>query len=335
MPIDTLPNLQYNACMRILRYAAAALFCALLAGCGDTVIDVPTPTATVAPTLTPTATAVPLPTATPAATATAVPTATPMPTAIVAPTSAPALTPVSESAAAAQSALADDDSAREILSAALEAMQAADAFHADVDASFKIVQTEASFQMDEETFGDEFPIYYKGDIQAPDRTRGKLGISLGFFLLEVDIITIGEDAYITNPETGVWERVFAADTGFPSPYEFVLPPMDPAQYEDVQIVGDDTVDGAATRRISAMVRGNYLGSAYDSLYVEMWVGVEDALLRRLTMAGETSAEAQDSAGLSGDAMPLAPGDLGGAAEFSATITYTDFGRDFDIQAPIP
>lgn len=252
------------------------------------------------------------------------------------PTSAPTLTPVSEIApAAARSALADDDSAREILSAALDAMQAADAFHADVDASFKIVQTEASFQMDEETFGDEFPIYYKGDIQAPDRTRGKLGISLGFFLLEIDIITIGEDAYITNPETGVWERVFAEDTGFPSPYEFVLPPMDSAQYEDVQIVGDNTVDGVASRHISAMVRGNYLGSAYDSLYVDMWVGVEDALVRRLTMAGETSAEAQDSAGLSVDAMPLAPGDLGGAAEFNATITYTDFGRDFDIQAPIP
>ena len=214
-------------------------------------------------------------------------------------------------------------------------MQAADAFHADVDASFKIVQTEASFQMDEETFGDEFPIYYKGDIQAPDRTRGKLGISLGFFLLEIDIITIGDDAYITNPETGVWERLFVADTGFPSPSEFVLPPMDPAQYEDLQIVGDDTVDGVATRHISANARGNYLGSAYDSLYVEMWVGVEDALLRRLTMAGETSAEAQDSAGLSGDAMPLAPGDLGGAAEFNATITYTDFGKNFDIQPPIP
>lgn len=214
-------------------------------------------------------------------------------------------------------------------------MQAADAFHADVDASFKIIQTEASFQMDEETFGDEFPMYYKGDIQAPDRTRGKLGVSLGFFLLEIDIITIGDDAYITNPETGVWERTYIADTGFPSPSEFVLPPMDPAQYEDLQIVGEDTVDGVATRRISAAVQGNYLGSAYDSLYVEMWVGVQDALLRRLTMTGETSAEAQDSAGLSGDAMPLAPGDAGGAVEFTATITYADFGKAFDIQVPIP
>ena len=323
--------------MRLLRYASAALLCALLAAaCGDPAPDVPAPTSTAAPTLTSTATAVPPPTATPAATSTPAPTSTPLPTATAAPTATPTLTPVSESAPdAARSALAADDSAREILSAALKAMQAADAFHADVDASFKIVQTEASFQMDEETFGDEFPIYYKGDIQAPDRTRGKLGISLGFFLLEIDIITIGEDAYITNPETGVWERLFAADTGFPSPAEFVLPPMDPAQYEDAQIVGDDTVDGVATRHISANARGNYLGSAYDSLYVEMWVGVEDALVRRLTMAGETSAEAQDSAGLSGDAMPLAPGDLGGAAEFNATITYTDFGKNFDIQAPIP
>ena len=339
MPIDTPPNLQYNACMRLLRYTAAVLLCLLLAACGDPAPDLPAPTATAAPTLTPTATAVPPPTPTPAATPTPAPTSTPLPptaTATVAPTAAPTLTPVSESAQdAARSALAADDSAREILSAALEAMQAADAFHADVDASFKIVQPEASFQMDEETFGDEFPIYYKGDIQAPDRTRGKLGISLGFFLLEIDIITIGEDAYITNPETGVWERLFVADTGFPSPAEFALPPMDPAQYEDLQIVGDDTVDGVATRHISANVRGNYLGSAYDSLYVEMWVGVEDALVRRLTMAGETSAEAQDSAGLSGDAMPLAPGDLGGAAEFNATITYTDFGKNFDIQPPIP
>ena len=192
-----MPNLQYNACMRLLRYAAAVLLCLLLAACGDPALDVPAPTSTAAPTLTPTATAVPPPTPTPAATPTPSPTSTPIPlltaTATVAPTAAPTLTPVSESAPdAARSALAADDSAREILSAALEAMQAADAFHADVDASFKIVQTEASFQMDEETFGDEFPIYYKGDIQAPDRTRGKLGISLGFFLLEIDIITNSE-----------------------------------------------------------------------------------------------------------------------------------------------
>ena len=114
----------------------------------------------------------------------------------------------------------------------------------------------------------------------------------------------------------MWERVFAADTGFPSPYEFALPPMDPAQYEDAQIVGDDTVDGVAARRISAMVRGNYLGSAYDSLYVEMWVGVEDALVRRLTMAG---------------------GNIGGGAGFGRAFGRCDaacaggFGRHCGVQ----
>ena len=127
-------------------------------------------------------------------------------------------------------------------------MQQVESFHAEVDAAFKVVQLEASFRMDEETFGTEFPIRFTGDFQRPDRASGKLQIALGIVLLELDIITIGDIAYITNPETGVWEQYPLYFTGLPNPYDLVLLPSDTSRYSDIQIVKDVTIDGVQTRK---------------------------------------------------------------------------------------
>ena len=111
-------------------------------------------------------------------------------------------TPVSDAAAA--STRSEDESL--IITAAIEAMQNVESFRAEVDAAFTVIQTEASFRMDEETFGTEFPVRFSGDFQLPDRASGKLQLALGLVLLQIDIVTIGEQAYITNTETGVWEQ---------------------------------------------------------------------------------------------------------------------------------
>ena len=306
-------------CMRLplpprLTIALAAPLCLLLAACAQAA---PAPTAT------------PLPTHTPLPTATAVPTATPPPTATVAPE--PALAPAGADAASA--AISDDFSAAETLAAALAAMDAAPSFHAEVDAVIKVVQQEASFRMDEETFGSEFPIRYAGDFQPPDRARGKLTVSLGIFALETDLILIGDIAYIRNPETGEWETLYIQDAGLPSPYDFARLPQDMGRYKGLRVVGDETLDGIPARRLAATLTGSYLGSRYESLFIEVWVGMRDALVRRYTLAGETAADAGDGAGLTGGALPLAAGDLGGAAELALTVTYTEFGKGVDIRAP--
>ena len=187
--------------------------------------------------------------------------------------------------------------------------------------------------MDEETFGSEFPIRYAGDFQPPDRARGKLAVSLGLFALETELILIGDIAYILNPETREWETLYIQDAGLPSPYDFARLPQDAARYKGLRIVGDETLDGRRARRLAATLTGSYLGSQYKSLFIEIWVDMQDALIRRYTLAGETDSDALDGAGLSGGALPIAPGDLGGAAELAMTVTYADFGKRVDIRAP--
>ena len=209
-------------------------------------------------------------------------------------------------------------------------MRQAESFHAEVDAAFKVVQTEASFKMDEETFGTEFPIRFSGDFQLPDRAGGNLQFALGLALLELDIVTIGEQAYITNPETGVWEQYPLFLTGLPDPYDLVLPPLDISRYSDLELVKEQIIDGVQTRHIRANLRASVLGGSYEKLFVEMWIGKDDNLLRRLTMSGKAEVEEEDTAGLAAGVL-----DIGGEAEFTMTITYSDFNTPIAIEPPIP
>ena len=226
---------------------------------------------------------------------------------------------------------AEDEAA--LITSAVEAMQQVESFHAEVDAAFKVVQTEASFRMDEETFGTEFPIRFSGDFQLPDRAEGKLQLALGLVLLELDIIIIGEQAYITDPETGVWEQYPLAFTGLPNPYDLALLPADASRYTDVEVVKDETIDGVQTQRIRANLRASMLGGSYENLFVELWIGKDDDLIYRLTMSGETEVEEQDAAGLASGA--LGGADIGGEAEFIMTVTYSDFNRPIAIEPPMP
>lgn len=233
--------------------------------------------------------------------------------------------------AAAPSTQPEDKSL--IIAAAIEAMQNVESFHAEVDAAFIVVQTEASFRMDEDTFGTKFPIRFSGDFQLPDRASGKLQLALGLVLLQLDIVTIGEQAYITNPETGVWEQYPLFLTGLPDPYDLVLLPAETRRYSDIQIVKDETIDDIQTQHIRANLRANVLGGAYNNLFLDVWVGKEDSLIHRLTMSGETNVDEEDTAGLASGALGAA--DIGGKAEFTMTITYSDFNQLVVIEPPIP
>ena len=227
--------------------------------------------------------------------------------------------------------LGGDEDDAEIILEAIAAMRGLRSFHAEVDALFKVVQLEASFRMDEETFGTEFPIRFSGDFQLPDRAAGTLQAALGLVLLELDIVNIGDIAYITNPETGTWEQYPLFLTGLPDPYDLVLPPTDVARYSDIQEVGVEIIEGDEAHHIKANLRENVLGGSYENLIVEMWLGVEDKLIRRLTMAGETDVGEEDTAGLAGRALGAA--DIGGKAELTMTITYTNFNQSIAIEPP--
>ena len=238
-------------------------------------------------------------------------------------------TSVSDDAAA--STQSEDESLT--VAAAIEAMQNVESFRAKVDAAFTVIQAEASFRMDEETFGTEFPVRFSGDFQLPDRASGKLQLALGLILLQIDIVTIGEQAYITNPETGVWEQYPLFLTGLPNPYDLVLLPPEANRYSSLRVVKDEIIDGVQTQHIRTNLRANVLGDSYDNLFLDIWIGKDDSLIRRLTMAGEADIDEQDTAGLASGALGAA--DIGGKAEFTMTITYSDFNAPITIEPPIP
>ena len=314
-----LPFPLYDMDMRLTIFNVLLAAFLLLSACGSPAEERPSPTLVpmrppeLAPTPHPTYTPLPLPTTTPAPTQTPVPARAPTPIVAVSPDSG------------------EDDGA--IIAAAINAMQQVESFHAEVDAAFKVVQLEASFRMDEETFGTEFPIRFTGDFQTPDRASGELQVALGIVLLELDIITIGNIAYIGNPETGVWEQYPLYLTGLPDPYDLVLLPSDTSRYSDIEIGKDEMIGGVQTRNVKANLRGNLLGSSYDNLFMELWIGKDDGLIRRLTLAGETTVDERDSAGLAGSA--FSAGDTGGKAEFTMTINYTNFNSPVAIEPPIP
>lgn len=205
-----------------------------------------------------------------------------------------------------------------------------ESFHAEIDAAFTVIQTEASFRMDEQTFGAEFPIRFAGDFQLPERAAGKLQLALGLALLETDIVNIGDIAYITNPETGDWEQYPLFLTGLPDPYDLVLLPPETSRYSDIEVVKDTTIDDVETTHIKANLRANVLGGSYEKLFLEMWIGKDDNLLRRLTMSGKAEFEEEDTAGLAASAL-----DIGGDAEFTMTITYSNFNQPVIIEPPLP
>ncbi len=233
-------------------------------------------------------------------------------------------------APAAIDAASGDANTADLIAASVHAMKEVESFRAEVDAAFNVVQTEASFRMDEESFGMEFPIRFAGEFQMPDRAAGNLQVALGSALLELEIVTVGEQAYITNPETGIWEQYPLFLTGLPNPYDLVLPPADASRYSDVEVVKDQNINGILTRHIRASLRANVLGGSYDNLYFDIWIGVADNLIYRLTMAGNAKAEEEDTAGLAATVL-----DIGGEAEFNMTITYSDFNQPIVIEPPIP
>jgi hypothetical protein len=241
----------------------------------------PTPTP-IPPTDTPT----PLPpTDTPTPTP---PTATPTPT--FTPTPTPTPTPPSPEA---------------MLEAAFSALET-ESYHFEMDMEMAV--TEGGITM-------EIPFTFAGDFQAPDRVQGTMSMSFLGMTMESEFITIGETTYATNMDTGEWEVSTEEASPF-APEDFTG--IDPADIEDLAIVGEETPDGTPVYHLSGMVSaqelGDTLGEAEGELQVDYWIGVADGRLLQNAIEGELTAE-------------------GGTIGLLATTIYSDYGQSVTIEPP--
>ena len=269
----------------------------------------PTPTSTPTPIPTPTPSPTPIPpTPTPTSTPTPIP---PTPT----PTSIPTPAPEGQTPTPEPRAEPPPDPAQ-ILAMTVDAMAAVESFHFITTGSLETTASESEMTIS---------ITFEGDSLSPDRTSARLTLGVSVFLLEIEIVTIGADVYLTNPMTGEWEVTSPEDFGIPDPVLLisgVLPSLN-----DMKIVGEERIAEVPTYHLSGSVTledPDILGADLES--VDIWIGVEDSLLYRISTQGLTNL---DDFGLSLEDMGL-----GGEGTIALQIDLSDFNEPVVIEPPI-
>jgi hypothetical protein len=206
--------------------------------------------------------------------------------------------------------------ALEILEATAAAMESVDSFHLDMNMRIDLGAGGATIQV---------PITVAADFQAPDRSRGTLSMSFLFLKIESQFVTIGDDNYVTDPETGEWG--LGGDT--------VTPLLDPdafigrgaiAEVRGLEMLGNETLEGVDVYHLAGALTPDVIGEAGASgdMMVSYWIGVEDSLVRRIEANGDIGLDAGE------ESLFGVPAD---SASLSMTLTFSDYGGPVTIEAP--
>ena len=198
---------------------------------------------------------------------------------------------------------------------AIDAMASVESFHFTTTGSMETTETESEMTIS---------LTFEGDSLAPDRTSARLTLGVSVFLLEIDIVTIGSDVYLTNPMTGEWEITSADEFGIPNPV-LLVSGVFPA-LNDMKKVGEENIGEIPTFHLSGSVTSadlEMLGADLES--VDIWIGAEDSLLYRISTQGLVNL---DELGLSLEDMGLE-----GEGTITLQIDLSDFNESVEIEPP--
>ena len=213
-----------------------------------------------------------------------------------------------------------------------EAMSELDSYRVTMDANISVGSSGLTL---------EIPVKVTVDYSSPDRSQGISSIDFGFFKTEVKFVTIGDDFYFMDPETGEWSK--GGGDGlltFISPDQLIDFDDSDAPYDfrglsrnnSGTISGPEDIDGVSAYRLSYSIDDQAAGdsdSGLGAMNIDLWVGVEDSLLRRLEISGRLSVD-EDQAG-SSSAIPL--DELSGEVELDALVTFSNFNDPLVIEPP--
>lgn len=136
----------------------------------------------------------------------------------------------------------------------------------------------------------------EGDVAGSDRVRMEVRASFGPLNLDIGIVVIGDEGWITNPLTRRWEReqitlgdVFDPAKGIAAVMRSVSGPT---------IDGVEDIDGVATYRVVAQIDSGAVTLFGDptpgrTLQARAWIGVEQPLVYRLELVGGVAAGEPD------------------------------------------
>ncbi len=131
-----------------------------------------------------------------------------------------------------------------------------------------------------------------GDVARPDRLKTTISGTMAGMFIEVQLISVGEVTYITNPLTGQWEllptefgalSVFDPNTGIAAIMRGIADPTK---------LSDEEVDGVLCYRLRGSIDsgdlGPITGSSVEGVAIdtEVWIGKEDFFVRLIKLEGK-------------------------------------------------
>jgi lipoprotein LprG len=138
--------------------------------------------------------------------------------------------------------------------------------------------------------------FVDGDVVVPDRLSGKVGGTFLGLSLSSDLVVVEDTYYLKIPFTGKW-RTIDVDT-LPSAF------FDPAKgllalisnTQELSRDGSEDVGGVDCYRLTGKLPADALKPLLNTaegdalVPVELWIGKDDRLLRRLALNGPISPE---------------------------------------------
>lgn len=136
----------------------------------------------------------------------------------------------------------------------------------------------------------------EGRVSGGEAMQAEVTARAGPMVVNVGVIILPDQAWITNPLTGEWQpqpltisQLFDPATGVPAMI---------AGLDEATLAGTATIDGAAAYRIEGVIASEELRGLVPQaapgtrLPVRLWIGVDDPVVRRIELVG--ALEAQDA-----------------------------------------
>jgi hypothetical protein len=164
-----------------------------------------------------------------------------------------------------------------------------------------------------------FLVHAEGDAAKPDKLRATAKALLLGSAIEVQVVGLGTEQYMTDPASGRWQRM--------PPSFNVLAAFDPskgiadilANAKDPQNDGTESVDGVACYRVKTTLSPDALKAlstevnATAPLPARLWISTADSRLVQVELSG-----------------PLMNGEPGNIVR---TVKFSQFNAPVDIQKP--
>ena len=141
--------------------------------------------------------------------------------------------------------------------------------------------------------------------------------------MRIEILAIGDTAYITDPETGEWTVAPGLLSALPNPADVA---QDKAPtIEGLALVGQEELGGTAVHHLTGVPSEETLADLGNEAAIAFWIGVEGLLLRRVATEGQID--------LSAIGQSLGGAGISGTANVAITIVFSNYGEPVTIEPP--